>query len=226
MSQLMQYSLLYVEDDPFVREMVIEYLEEFFSTIYEAENGEEALLLYQTNKPDIIITDIEMPEMNGLEFTKKVRANEKNIPIIITTAYASVEYLLEAVELNLIKYLLKPVDETKLKEGLDQCFEALNGNTSHTVHLTQSHTYDTFNEILFDKQEIVELTPYQKKFLSLLIKHKNRTVSYEEIENTIWYDKGMSEAAIRSLVHDLRKIIDKKLIKNVSKTGYRINLYG
>lgn len=226
MSQLAKYSLLYIEDEVFVREMVIEYLEEFFSTVYEASNGIEALDIYQQNKPDIIITDIEMPKMNGLDFVTELRKVNKEIPILITTAYTSVEYLLRAVELHLVKYLLKPVNEEKLKEGLEQCFALLENQNKNIVKLTQRHTYDTLNETLLCDEEIIELTPYQKRFLTLLIRYQNRAVSYEEIENYIWYDKGMSEAAIRSLVHDLRKIIDKGVIKNVSKIGYRIHLYG
>jgi len=226
MSQLAKYSLLYIEDEAFVREMVIEYLEEFFTTVYEASNGIEALDIYQQNKPDIIITDIEMPKMNGLDFVTEIRKINKEIPILITTAYTSVEYLLRAVELHLVKYLLKPVNEEKLKEGLEQCFSLLENQNKNIVKLTQRHIYDTLNETLFCDREIIELTPYQKRFLTLLIRYQNRAVSYQEIENYIWYDKGMSEAAIRSLVHDLRKIIDKGVIKNVSKIGYRIHLYG
>ena len=99
-----KYSLLYVEDEPFVREMVVEYLEAFFSTIYEASNGVEALKIYDEKNPDVIITDIEMPKMNGLKFASLIRQKDMNTPIIITTAYTSVEYLLEATELSLIKY--------------------------------------------------------------------------------------------------------------------------
>ncbi|NEW61700.1 response regulator [Sulfurovum sp. bin170] len=63
-----KYTLLYVEDELRIRNMVVEYLQEHFSVIYEASDGEEALAIYYDKQPDIIITDIQMPKMNGLEF--------------------------------------------------------------------------------------------------------------------------------------------------------------
>jgi len=222
----LKYSLLYIEDESFIREMVVEYLSDYFVTIHEATNGKEALEIYTDKKPDIIITDIEMPQMNGLEFSTQIRKQDSSIPIIITTAYTNTEYLLHAIELRLIKYLIKPIEEEKLKEALAICFDQLEYKNPSLFSLTKSHQYDTLNHTLtFNKSEIISLTSSQSKFLDLLIKYKNRTVSYQELENYIWLEKGMSDSALRSLVHDLRKIIDKNIIKNVSKIGYKIQLY-
>ena len=220
-----KYSLLYVEDESTVREMVLEYLEVFFSEVYEATNGVEALKIYHEKKPDIIISDIEMPKMNGLKLASSIRKKDMTTPIIITTAYTSVEYLLEATELNLIKYLVKPIREEKLEEALAICFERLELSSPSVVALTKKHLYDTFNCTLSCDGKIVALTTSQIQLLNLLIKNKNRAVTYVEIENHLWYNKVMSEAALRSLVYDTRKLISKEVIENVSRTGYKINLY-
>jgi len=220
-----KYSLLYVEDEPFVREMVVEYLESFFSTIYESSNGVEALKIYDEKNPDVIITDIEMPKMSGLQFASLIRQKDMNTPIIITTAYTSVEYLLEATELNLIKYLVKPVKEEKLEKALASCFERIASSHSSVVSLTNNHLYDTFNHTLSCEGKMVSLTTSQTLLLDLLIKNKKRAVSYVEIENFIWQEKVMSEAALRSLVYDTRRVIGKDIIENISKTGYKIKVY-
>ena len=220
-----KYSLLYVEDEVAVREMVVEYLEEIFSDVYEASNGVEALEIYTDKKPDIIISDIEMPKMNGLKFASLIRKKDMTTPIIMTTAYTSVEYLLEATELNLIKYLVKPVEEEKLEEALAICFERLESSCPSVVALSDKHLYDTFNCTLSHEGEIIALSTSQIQLLNLLIKNKNRAVTYVEIENHIWYNKVMSEAALRSLVYDIRKLIGSKVIENVSRTGYKIKLY-
>lgn len=219
-----KYSLLYVEDEEHIREMVIFYLSDFFSVIYEACNGIEALKLFDDKKPDMILTDIQMPQMDGLAFAKKIRQNNRTIPIMMLTAYTSTEYLLQAVEIGLVKYLLKPISEDELHSGLLKCFETLEYFSPNVIRLTNEHNYDTLNHTLVVSNQVVSLTPSQTKFLDLLIKYKFRAVSYEEIENYIWYDKGMSEAAIRSLVHDLRQILGKKVIKNISKIGYKIEI--
>jgi len=220
-----KYSLLYVEDEATTREMVVDYLDEFFTSIYEARDGEEGLVLYDEKKPDIIITDIEMPKINGLKFASLIRKRDEHTPIIITTAYTSVEYLLEATELNLIKYLVKPIKEERLEEALESCFEKIEGRTPSVVRLTDKYRYDTLNHILTFDGALVSLTSSQRQLLDLLIQNKNRAVTYREIENYIWYDKVMSDSALRSLVYDIRKLIGKNSIENVSKTGYRINLY-
>lgn len=219
------HTLLYVEDEPMIREMAVEYLQNFFRQVYEASNGLEALEIYYEKKPDIIITDIEMPRMNGIEFASKIRQEDRLTPIIMSTAYTSVEYLLEATELNLIKYLVKPVEEEKLEEALRLCFERLDSASSNVVTLVSNHRYDTFNHTLSYEEKIVPLTSSQTLLLDLLIKNKMRAVSYVEIENFIWQDKLMSEAALRSLVYDIRRLIAKEVIENISKTGYKIKLH-
>ena len=220
-----KYSLLYVEDESAVREMAVEYLELFFREIYEASNGVEALKIYEEKEPDIIISDIEMPKMNGLKLASLIRKKEITTPIIITTAYTSVEYLLEATELNLVKYLVKPVKEEKLEEALKICFERLEASSPSVVALSDKHLYDTFNSTLSCDGKVVALTTSQIQFLNLLIKNKNRAVTYTEIENHIWNDKIMSDAALRSLVYDIRQLISKEVIENVSRMGYKIKLY-
>jgi len=220
-----KYSLLYIEDEVSVREMAVEYLELFFVDIYTASNGEEALEIYNDKKPDVIISDIEMPKMNGLQLASLIRKKDLTTPIIMTTAYTSVEYLLEATELNLIKYLVKPIKEEKLEEALKICFERLESSSPSIVALTDKYLYDTFNCTLQYEGKIVELTTSQIKLLNLLIKNRKRAVSYVEIENHIWYDRVMSKMALRSLIYDIRRLISKEIIENISKTGYKIKLY-
>jgi len=225
MSTKLNYSLLYIEDEDYIREVVIEYLEELFSTIYEASNGKEALEIYYEKRPDIIITDIRMPKMNGLAFAREIRKIDKKTPIVITTTYATTEYLLDAVELNLIKYLLKPIKEEALLEALNLSVYHIEGSSSSVVNLNTEFKYDTYNQTLTLNKEIVPFTLSQKKLLDILIKNRNRTVSYQEIEAYIWGYGEMSESALRSLVHNTRKVISKEIIENISKIGYKIKLY-
>ena len=225
MSKKLNYSLLYVEDEDYIREVVIEYLEEFFQTIYEASNGKEALEIYYDKKPNIIITDIRMPKMNGLSFAREVRQRDKTTPIVITTTYATTEYLLDAVELNLIKYLLKPIEEERLLESINLCVEQIEQNSPSVVNLSSQYRYDTYNQTLTLEGEIVPFTLSQKKLLDILIKNRNRIVSYHEIESYIWGYGEMSESALRSLVHNTRRVISRNVIENISKIGYKIKLY-
>lgn len=221
-----KYTLLYVEDEAPIRMVTKMFLEPYFKKIFEAQDGEEAFQIYQEEKPNVIITDIEMPKVNGLELCKKIRTIDKETPIIITTAYTSVEYLLEAVSLNLIKYLGKPLKEEELFEALENCFTQLESKHPSVVQLTKTLMYDTFNQSLFNENKIIPLSSFQAQLLDILIKNKNRIVSYTELENEIWYDKVMTVDSLRALVLKTRKVVGKEVIKNISKTGYKINLYG
>ena len=164
--------------------------------------------------------------MNGLTLCKKIRDEDKKTPIIITTAYTSTEYLLEAVSLNLIKYLVKPMDEDALFDALNSCFEQIKTQNPTIINITDEYKYDMFNHTLLQNDKIVTLTDSQHKLLTILIKNHGRIVSYEEIENFVWYDKFMSSNALRSLMRDVRKLVGKDKIENISKCGYRIHLHG
>lgn len=89
--------VLYVEDEIIVREPFAEMLSRRVQKVYTAENGEQGLKLYQEFKPDIIITDIKMPVMDGLTMVDRIRATDKQIPVIITTASEFKDYLKKAL---------------------------------------------------------------------------------------------------------------------------------
>ncbi len=220
----MSLSLLYVEDEDFIRENAVLFLEDTFETIYEADNAYDALKLYADKKPDIIITDISMPKMSGLQMCEKIRKTDSKTPIIITTAHTKTEYLLKAVELQLIKYLVKPIDEDELMEALELCFNKLQADDSNIVKLTATHTYDTFNQTLFNNDEVIKLTAQETLFFKLLLKNPEHVCSYTEIENCLFSEYGMSEDALKTLVKNIRKKTEKSLIENHSKLGYKIAL--
>lgn len=220
------HTLLYVEDEDFTRRMAVAYLRSYFQTIYEARNGKEALALYREHQPDMMITDIEMPHMNGLDLCKMIRQEDRTTPIIITTAYTDTAYLLEAVSLNLIKYLVKPIKEEELQEAISICFKRLADKDDSIVSFAKDLKFDSFNRTLLSGETLVKLTESQYKLLTILIQNRGRIVSYQEIEHFIWFDKVMSSDALRSLVRDVRKVIGKERIENISKYGYRIHLDG
>ncbi|WP_151948717.1 EAL domain-containing response regulator [Aliarcobacter butzleri] len=121
-SILKNMSILYVEDEKDLREVTHEILKSFTKNQYIAENGQEGLELlkkYEKNI-DLIVTDINMPILNGLEMAKEIKNINPNIPIIITTAFSNKEYLLESIDIGIDKYVLKPIDIAKLLQAMSQ----------------------------------------------------------------------------------------------------------
>ncbi len=216
--------ILYVEDDDIARENAIEYLENFFTHIYEASNAVSALQIYEKYKPDIIVTDIQMPKIDGLEFVKRVRQKDKKVQVIVITAFCHQEYLLKAIELQLVKYLVKPVNEKDFEQALFLCLNALEEDISNIVKLDSESYFDTFNRTLVVNNQIIKLRAKEILFLELLIKNKNRYVSYEEIESYIWFDSVMTKDALKTLVKNIKMKIAKDLILNLTNIGYKIGI--
>lgn len=214
--------LLYVEDDEITRENGVEFLEEYFDTIYEAKDGLEALEFYDKYSPDIIITDIAMPKVDGLEFIKRVRQKDKRCSIIVTTAYSTKEYLLKAVELHLLKYILKPIKEQELEEALELCVNNLLQQNTNIIKIDESRSFDTFNKTLVVDGEVVKLRTKELLLLELFIKNRDRFVNYSEIESFVWQDMPMSKDALKTLVKRLKSYVGSENIKNLSGTGYRL----
>ncbi|MBF0564897.1 MAG: response regulator [Nitrospirae bacterium] len=116
-SVLKTVSVLYVEDEYLVRESIARFLKRRCKAVYEAENGKAGLELYNRHDVDIVITDLEMPVMNGFEMVKRILKTDGTPPIIITTGYNDDEHLVkEACE-----RMIKPIDEDKLIRAILFC---------------------------------------------------------------------------------------------------------
>jgi len=216
--------VLYVEDDEIARENGLEYLENYFDNIYEASDALSALKLYEKYQPHLIITDIQMPKLNGLEFIQRIRQKDKKVQVIVISAFSDKDYLFKAIELQLVKYLIKPVREKDYEEALNLCIDSINNDSSNIYELNEEFTFDIFNQTLVVKDTIVKLRTKEIDFLCLLLKNKNRYVSYSEIENYVWNDSAMSKDALKTLVKNIKTKIPKELISNLSGTGYKIAL--
>ncbi|MEA2074080.1 MAG: response regulator [Campylobacterota bacterium] len=103
-------TILYVEDSEDTREIASEFLDIFFGTIVTAVDGEDGWNKYNSQEFDLVMTDINMPKMNGLELIAKIRETNTNIPLLVLSAFNDEEYFLEAIKSGLDAYLLKPFE--------------------------------------------------------------------------------------------------------------------
>lgn len=222
---LKNISILYVEDDYDTREEMTKILLEVSDNITVATSGSEALEYYYEKTPQIIISDIAMPNLNGIEFIRKVRNENIQIPIILLTAHADVDYLLPAANLNIQSYIVKPINIRQLKEVLFNAVEILNINSNIYVKITHSLKYDKTNsEILSLDDKKIKLNRKEKNLIDLLLANQNRVVTYSEIEQHVWmqFDEVMTSMALRTVVKNLRKKISTDFIRNISGQGYKL----
>lgn len=124
-NHLAELVVLYAEDDEGIREQIAHFLFHRCARLILAENGHEALERYHEHRPDMIVSDILMPEMDGLEFAAAVKSGNQATPIIMTTAFNDADYLLRAIEIGIDEYVLKPVNLAKLQAALNKQAEIL-----------------------------------------------------------------------------------------------------
>ncbi|MEA1892076.1 MAG: EAL domain-containing protein [Campylobacterota bacterium] len=116
-------TILYVEDDEGIREQLINFLKYFSSELYTAMNGQDGLELYHKHKPDIVVSDIQMPIMDGIEMLSSIKKVNERQYAIFTTAFNDSDYLMEAIELQVDGYILKPIDLGKLEAKIEAIIE-------------------------------------------------------------------------------------------------------
>ena len=119
-------SILVVEDSDPIRKQICRFLEKFFTYVFQAQDGEKGLEMFELNKPDIIVTDLNMPKMDGHEMIKSIKNISKNTPIIITSAHSNSETLLESIHLGIVDFVPKPVDFVLIQEALLKAIKQLN----------------------------------------------------------------------------------------------------
>lgn len=223
-------SLLYIEDDHDIRAIYGDILKEHIEHIHYADDGEEGYARYREHQPDILLLDINMPKMDGLTLAAKIREEDKEVKIIITSSHGEQEKLLQAIELYLVKYLLKPIAPETLREALSKAIEEitmLRQEQNTNDFLLDDHTvWDRQEQKVIRNNEEVKLTKNERRLLTLLSSDRNRVFTFFEIFDHIAhdnYDKEYDANQIRALVKLIRKKIPKDTIMNIYGEGYRFN---
>lgn len=222
---LKSVTILYVEDELAIQKLNGETLSYFTDNLLLANDGEDALEQYHKYKPHLIITDINMPKLNGIKFVEEVRKIDKRIPIIFSTGYSQECYLLPAANLNIQGYVVKPLNYSKLKNILFDIVEYLDINSLIEIKINNTLKYDTNKgAIILDNNDQIQLNNKEKALMELLLEHKQRVVKYQEIETYVWGidDEYMSETALRTLIKNLRKKLPTGIIENVARQGYKV----
>jgi len=224
MENFKKYTILYIEDDEGVRTATSRSLARMFNELYEAKDGEEGFDLYNKYHPDIILTDINMPKMDGLTLIKKIRKFDNTIKIIISTAFSEKDYLMDAIDLKLEKYIIKPLTSRNLIPALTIAVKDLEKESDIEVPLGEDFYFDKSTSLFYLNDIMIELNKKELLFLKLLVLNKNRVVSYLEIEQYVWEDEYMSLNSLRTTIGFLRKKLPFNCIKNISNMGYKLKL--
>ena len=213
--------VLIVEDEIKLANLIRNSIKELFFKVNIAKDGIEGLKKFQSFKPDIIISDITMPNLDGLEMCQKIR-EESNIPIVILSAYSQKEKLLKAIDLGINKYFIKPFDIEEFLEYLKNLSK--NIKKIKTYKLKDNFVFDNNSVCLYKDEILINLTKREREFLNILIKNKNSLVKKEDIKTLLW-NEDVSDERLRTFIKRLRLKTSKDLVENVSSQGYLISVF-
>lgn len=214
-------SLLVVEDDLFTCNTLSQYFKQHFRNVWSANNEAMAWELYEKYQPDIILSDIEMPDGSGLDFIKRVRENDAKTRIYLLSGFPTQEYLFEAVKLHLEDFIAKPISTHKLNQFIQHCsthFQIPLKILSHKEDVSYSYK----RKILTKGEQEIRLTHMEITLLELLIGHEGEIVSYAYLENVLYPDKIFNKDSLRTLFSRLRKKLGVCLIFSHPDVGYRL----
>jgi len=153
MNSYKEFTILCVDDDVVVMSMYKSLFEMMFKEVYIAENGEEGLELYKTKKPDIVLTDQQMPKMTGLEMIENIRKIDKTIPIILVTAFDDKELLENAINQNVTSFVKKPIKKENLFNSFELVSKYVIGDRILMQNQKKELEYKTYHEKVAYKKE-------------------------------------------------------------------------
>lgn len=223
MGNLKDLTILLVEDEHRARESMGEVFASEFKKVITAGNGDEGLKKFKKFSPDIVVTDIAMPIMDGLDMSKEIKEISKNTPIIVLSAFSEKERLLKAIDVGIDKYLMKPIDMDELFTVLENIAKS-KIESANLIDIADGYFFNQTKRVLVKDGVEIALTKKELAFISLLVKRLGTLVLIEEIKNVVWVGEKVSEAAIRTFVKRVRDKVGAEFIKNIPGLGYKIDL--
>lgn len=197
--------------------------------ITHAIDGEEGLELYNKIKPHIVVSDVEMPQMNGFEMTKAIRNINKECVIILATALSSTEDILKGFDIGIDEYIKKPYSPQELHARIQAILRRIQQSSTlkedETISIGKYKLDDT-KKCLYFSRETISLTPKEFSILDALVQSKNEIVSREFLTTELWGESDFfSSRSLDVFISKLRKYLSKdKNVKIVTVRGQGLKL--
>ncbi|XPV68644.1 MAG: response regulator transcription factor [Halarcobacter sp.] len=215
--------ILYADNNLYIRNDITKILNMFFKEVIIARDGIEALEYFKKVKIDIVLADCIIPMVSGECFISEIRKIDKEIPIIITSSNFDKEKLIKAIDLQVIKYIEKPVNLDLLKEAISKSIDKLQLLNRLQVDLGDKVQYDYIRKVIINPNNLeIKLTKQEISLLELFIKNKTNIVYKHMIIEDI-FNSHVEENTIRNLIYRIRKKLSPKTIETVKDLGYKMS---
>jgi len=217
---LKSLKVLLVEDEKNIAQLLKSALGDNFRSFLVANDGIEGFDIFSKTSPDIIITDIMMPRESGLEMAQKIRGINKNIPIIILSAFSEKEKLFGAIDVGVTKYFTKPYDPEEILEYILSIASSLE---EKIIKLNEGYSFNKNSASLYKNKKYIALSKKEVKLVELFLDAEDKILSYEVIKKSLWMDEEISDERLRTFVKRFREKTSKSFIQTLKGIGYKLN---
>lgn len=218
--RLKQLKVLLVEDEENIAKLLKNALGDNFRSFLIANDGLEGFEMFSKTMPDIIITDIMMPHQSGLDMAKKIRLINKNIPIIILSAFSEKEKLFAAIDAGVTKYFTKPYDPDEI---LDYILSIVENLEEKVVKFNDEYSFNKNSASLYKDKKYISLAKKEVKFIELFLDADDKILKYEFIKDSLWKNEKISDDRLRTFVKRFREKTSKNFIQTLKGIGYKLN---
>lgn len=213
--------ILLLEDDIMLRNAITKFLTLEGHDVHIFKEGLSAQHAILENAYDLLLLDINVPKLNGLDLLSSLAEKKIQINTIFISAIIDIDYISRAFELGCYDYLKKPFHLKELKLRIDKLLHS-SYVPQHHIRLSAHYQLDTHNERLLFKSEVQTLSERHLKIITLLANNRNNVVSYTLFETYAWDGKEVGIPTIRAEINRLKKFLKEDIILNIRNLGYMI----
>ncbi|WP_457596039.1 response regulator transcription factor [Hydrogenimonas sp.] len=214
--------ILLLEDERMLCEAMEEYLEAHGHDVDPFFEGNGALEAARTTPYDLLILDIDVPNIDGLSLLSRLQEAKISTPAIFVSAMRGMEEIGRAYELGCCDYLKKPFHLQELLLHIKRLDELLGVRQKAHIRLGKRYSYDRAGGRLLFDQTPVPLTRRQMQIVDILARHQGHVVDFETLRHYVWEDTFVDNAVIRAEVSRLKKGLKEDFIENIRGVGYRV----
>ncbi|MAC82711.1 MAG: DNA-binding response regulator [Arcobacter sp.] len=217
--------ILLLEDDPILNEIIEEHLLSLKYLVTTVMDGETAEEFIYDNSFDLLLLDVNVPNINGFDLLKKLRENNINIPAIFITSRNSNDDMKIGFNAGADDYIRKPFDLFELELRIKNIKRLRQIKSYGIIKLNENNSYNIEAKTIINKEDYYTLSKIESKIFEYFIKNKNKALSIEEISINNWiYDEIPEATTIRTYIKNLRKKLDKDTITTIKGIGYKLNI--
>ncbi len=221
MDNLKKYNILLLDDEVEFANSLLKTLQIYFNNAYFSTTIKEAWKTLDDEKVDLIMSDIHLKKENGLDFITQVQERYKSIPVIMISGFDNKDFLMRSIKLQVVDYILKPFNLEDLEKALQRSLEHLQPTQKSIYKIRDEVYFDTGKKVIFEYKKEIALTAKEYLFLKLLFSKDELLFTREMIEEAVYPEETMSNAALKNLLFRIRKKLGKDFIVTVPELGYK-----